>query len=241
MINASRLIYPSVCPDLSSLAYLDLLREVTHTESWVRYSLALPGGLLVFGIGLLVFLGSVPEKYLKALHLPALRGHFTVSGFIILSLMWGLGLVALRIFYHLEKDIGPYALPSKVLSRYVIREGRITKFGRWCEFGSSRRTYQRIHWTLGGFVPLQGRSPFVHVLLAIWLDPDDPVYIGLDPLNQYPPIFLGAKKAAPQVLRKEPPDLEEMLNALRERIQSSPRLKNMYRPPTYSFKRKRWI
>jgi hypothetical protein len=228
VIHNLRLFYPDRRPDLGSVDYVALLREVVHCQSWVRLTLGLIGGLLVIGIGLLIFLNSAPERYLRVLNLPVLHGRFTIAGWAMCFILTGFGLFALFVAQNLRKDIQPYSLPATILGRYVICEGRITGFRTPVEFGSRWDKYQRLSWVVDGPMASHGKTPYVHEILSIWLDLNDPVYIGLDPANEYPPIFLGVHKKAPDVLLEEPVSHRKVYLAIRERLLTNPRFKGVY-------------
>jgi hypothetical protein len=226
MIDSVRLLWAGSHPDMNSSECVHLLREVARTQSWVRYSFLLIGLALMVGVGLLIVLVSAPERVLRMLLLPSLPGKITAPGWVVLTILCGLGVGSLFLYWTLREDILPYSLGEDILRRYTVREGRITDFGSWTTFGSRLSRFERIYWRIEGTTPLQGRTPYVRAALSAWLDYDDPVWVGVDPRNEQPPIFLGVGKPPPEILVRGPaPGAQEIFRALEEHFKTSRRWK----------------
>jgi hypothetical protein len=155
-----------------------------------------------------------------------LRGRLTNAGYIIVAILTA-STAGILIFWHaLQRDVAPYSLSAAELCRYDVREGQITNFGRWTSFGSSRSRYERIVWKLAGPQQATGRTPYVRAILSAFLDLEDIVYIGIDRRGLNPPIFLGAKKPAPEVLVRQPPaSVKDVYAAFHKFMKTSQRWK----------------
>jgi len=199
MINNVKLLYPGAAPDLCSPSgYITLLREATRAEGWVRWMCLAIGCTLAL---LAVWILS--------------HGRLTFAGYIIVSVIAAAATFALLFWNTLRQDIAPYQLSANDLCRYQVCEGHVARFGAWTTFGGARNRYERIYWQLDGARSSRGRTPYVLAIFSAFLDLDDTVYIGVDPSGKLPPIFLGAKKPAPEVLTLTPPaSLKEVYSAL---------------------------
>jgi hypothetical protein len=213
MINNTDLLYTAVQPDLTSPTYISLLREVPRTESWVRF-IFLIGGLLLLACSCVVLVAGLKH------------GRTTTAGWVFLVIIGVSGSVALWGYSIFRRDIQPYSMPESVLHRYIIRQARISAFSSWTSFGSRWNRYERLYWNLDGSPTMRGKSPFIRAILSVWLEPGDPVYIGFDPANEYPPIFLGVARPIPYTWLREPnPDLRQVYSVLEEHFKTSRRWK----------------
>jgi hypothetical protein len=223
MIDDVHLLYPGAAPNLCSSEVINALRHVRWSEAWVRYSALFLGSALFIGLAYMILPTLLPRPYLRLLHMRP--GHFTTVGLIFVAGLFALAAFFLNFYFRLRTDIGPYSLPSETLCRYKIRTGRITGFGVWASFGDRWSRYERIRWTIDE-AALTGTTPYVRALLSVWLDYDDPVYVGVDPDGRKPPIFLGVAKPAPQILLHQPEANWRMVySALEELFKTSRRWK----------------
>lgn len=216
MIDGVHLLYRDTVPNLASPQVIQALRQVNSTGAWVRYSALLLGCVLAIGLGYMILPSILPRPYLRILHMRP--GHFTTAGLVFAAGLFLLAAFFLSFYFRLHLDIAPYSLPSETLRRYRVRTGRITGFGTWASFGDRWSRYERIRWTTDQGSPLTGTSPYVRVLLSVWLDYDDPVYIAVDPEGRKPPLFLGIAKPAPQILLQQPEANWRMVYAAMEQL-----------------------
>ncbi len=215
MINKLPLVFSDTPPDLRDPAFLALVRSAPSAGAWLRWTMLLLGAAAV-GLALLGWcFYLLPGNGLRAVGLTPPVGRITTAGQVIFGIVCTLGLAALRFARRLFSDEAPYRQSPEMLRRYVLRRGEVTGFSAWMSAGGQYNRFQRVYWRSG---EVNGASPYVALTLAIWLRPGDVAWIGVDPLGERPPAFLGVKRAAPQVLTSGRSDYRSLYAALEQHL-----------------------
>lgn len=199
MIEHPSFAFTETAPDLRNSATFARLREVADNGAWLRWSALILGTIAIaFALGCWA-MAYLPDSIFRSFGIASpFSGTMTVAGNIFFVLVFGLGVVALRFSRRLFRDRAPYIQSADVIKGYDVRQGVIDGFGPWLKAGGNFNRLQRVAWKLG---PLRGDSPYMRGRLSVWLEPGDPVFIGVDPAGINPPLFFGVKRPAPEILQ----------------------------------------
>jgi hypothetical protein len=196
MIGRLEFLFPIQVPVPTSPQYQAMIAEIGKEGRWFERFFLLVALLCL--IPVVMFVGGAVWDLIR-------QGRTSPEVFIGVVFLL-LGSIAFFIARSSEEPRKPYRLAAAEYSNYRVVEARVTKLGRIAQERPSFLRYRKVRWQsapplaregwslrlLVSSKPMFGaarKSPEIHL--------NDVVYIGLDPSDRLPPLFLGVKSTAP--------------------------------------------
>lgn len=195
MISRLEFLFPSQIPDPSSPQYQQMIAEIGKEGRWSELVFLLVAVLCLIPV---ILFGS------RAVWQLIRQGSVSAEVFIGVVFLV-LGTVAFFVSRNLEEPRRPYRLAASEYANYRVVEARITRLGVvWTQRPGYIKS-RKIHWESAAPLARQGWSPSILVSGGFFSNPvlknrevrvNDVAYVGLDPSDRLPPLFLGLKQAA---------------------------------------------
>ena len=194
MIKSHEFLFPAQVPRPASPEYLEMIAEIGKQNRVSRWFFLAVGLLLLVPV---VLLGSTALWNL-------VRAATVEPGLFIAAVNLLLASIAFTISRSLSKPLRPYRLAASEYSNYTVVEARITRLGLVWTHKPSYVKSRKVRWESADPLARRGWSPGILVSGGFFnpalrtgeIRVNDVAYVGLDPSNRLPPLFLGLKQAA---------------------------------------------
>jgi hypothetical protein len=193
LITRHEFLFPAQVPRPASPEYLAMIAEIGRQNRISRWFFLTVGVLLLIPVGLL---GSVALWDL--VRTGTLDPELFIAGANLL-----LAAIAFAVARNLSKPLEPYRLATSEYANYTVVEARVTRLGLVRQQRPSFVKSRKIRWESAAPLARQGWSPSILVsggfshpaLKSGEVRVNDVAYVGLDPSDRLPPLFLGLKPA----------------------------------------------